>query len=306
VDPSRWWFQLGWTDTGRPLHEHVRVSYSKLDKLENCALQFVLSEELGLESRTGYHAWVGHLVHKLIEDCEAGVVPRSLEALAEEAGRRWRVQEFPSLAVSEAFRRLVTGTMLPAWFAEYGQTQAVGLERRFDFEFEGAEVVGYIDRIGGVDSGGTQITDYKTGKSRNAGPAEENLQLGIYYLAVNRAEDLAPYRPVRSVELAFLRDKDRFTGTIARAVLGITSKVESDYRATMEERLGGLIGELRGLYEREVYRPNPAANCRFCEFRSLCPMWPEGKELFPVVDVPGRDRSTVPDARPASAGGVST
>ena len=64
-DPSRWWFQRQWTDTGRPLHEAVRVSYSKLDTLENCELQFVLSQELGLGRPSGYHAWVGHLVHTL-------------------------------------------------------------------------------------------------------------------------------------------------------------------------------------------------------------------------------------------------
>jgi len=29
-----------------------------------------LCRELGLEGRAGYHAWVGHLVHRLIEDCE--------------------------------------------------------------------------------------------------------------------------------------------------------------------------------------------------------------------------------------------
>ena len=63
VDPTRWWFQREWTDTGRPLHETIRVSFSRLDKLVNCALQYVLSEELGLEGQAGYYAWVGHTVH---------------------------------------------------------------------------------------------------------------------------------------------------------------------------------------------------------------------------------------------------
>jgi ATP-dependent exoDNAse (exonuclease V) beta subunit len=44
VDPARWWFQRDWTETGRPLHEEIRTSYSRLDTLENCELQFVLSE----------------------------------------------------------------------------------------------------------------------------------------------------------------------------------------------------------------------------------------------------------------------
>ncbi|HYT79136.1 MAG TPA: ATP-dependent helicase, partial [Actinomycetota bacterium] len=57
-NPARWWFQRDWTGSDRPLHESIRVSFSKLDTLENCALQFVLSEELGLEGRAGYYAWV--------------------------------------------------------------------------------------------------------------------------------------------------------------------------------------------------------------------------------------------------------
>jgi superfamily I DNA/RNA helicase/RecB family exonuclease len=282
VDPARWWFQRAWTDTGRLLHEHVRVSYSKLSKLENCDLQFVLSEELGLESRSGYHAWVGHLVHRLIEDCERGRVPRDLESLVVEAERRWREQEFPSHAVSEAFRRLVTGRMLPAWAAEYGDSPAVETERRFEFDFEGAQVAGAIDRIGSVKPRGTQITDYKTGKSRNAEKADENLQLGIYYLAVNRAPEFEDFRPVRGVELVFLRDQDWHTGAIQRASRGFTAAVEMEYAELMAERLGDLIRRIRELQVTGIYRPNPSANCRFCEFKPLCPLWPEGKELFPA------------------------
>src|SRR5439155_1210428 len=72
ADPGAWWFQRDWTRSDRPPRDELRVSYSKLDTLENCALQFVLSEELGLEGAAGYHAWVGHLVHGLIEECERG------------------------------------------------------------------------------------------------------------------------------------------------------------------------------------------------------------------------------------------
>jgi RecB family exonuclease len=281
VDPAGWWFQRDWTGTDRPLHENIRVSFSKLDTLENCQLQYVLAQELGLESRAGYHAWVGSLVHDLVEDFDRDELPRTVEALVEEANRRWRPQEFPSYAVSEAFRRLVTKNILPGWFHEYGQSPPLEREMHFEFEFDGATVSGYIDRIGKAGSG-TQITDYKTGKSRNAAKAEENLQLGIYYLAVNEVPELRAYRPVKAVELAFLRDRDWRTGQITRACLALTSKEEPEYRERMAERLGGLIAELRGLMETERYRPNPSASCHFCQFKSLCPLFPEGAELFPV------------------------
>lgn len=280
-DPARWWFLRDWTDTGQALHEQIRASFSKLDRLENCELQYVLGQELGLESRSSYYAWVGHLVHRLIEDCEAGVIPRTEEALIAAAESRWRPQEFPSFAVSEAFRRAVTRAMLPRWFAEYGGAPALERELRFEFELSGATITGVIDRIGPVDGGGVQITDYKTGKSRNVGAADDNLQLGIYYLAVNRAEELAGYRPVRAVELAFLRDRDQSGGIVHRAK-PISAGAAPGYEQEMTGRLSGLIGRLRDLRDSQRYRPDPAASCRLCDFKTLCPLWPEGAPLFPI------------------------
>jgi RecB family exonuclease len=284
-DPAGWWFQRDWTGTDRPLHEHIRVSNSKLEKLENCELQFVLGQELGLEGAAGYHAWVGSLVHGLIEDCENGVVERSLPALLAAAEAAWRPDVFPSRAVSEAFRRLVTGAMLPAWFRDYGEPEAVALAREigFEFDFDGATVRGYIDRIGPAQGGGSSITDYKTGKSRNATRADDNLQLGIYFLAVDRAPGLERFRPVKGIELVFLRDVDWRTGAIARQSKGFSPREHGEFREAVQERLSGLIGRVRSLIETESYRPNPAANCRFCDFKTLCPLWPEGKEVFPVA-----------------------
>jgi ATP-dependent exoDNAse (exonuclease V) beta subunit len=282
VDPSRWWFQRDWTETGRPLHEAVRTSYSRLDRLENCELQFVLSEELGLGKPSGYHAWVGHLVHRLIEDYENGAIPHSLEAMVAAAEERWRQQEFPSFAVSEAFRRLVAETMLPNWFAEYEARGSLAREVRFEFEFEGATITGYIDRIGEITAGGNRITDYKTGKAENAsGKAEDNLQLGIYYLAVSQTEELAPFRPVRAVELAFLRGKWNDPDRVQKLQWMPNSGSEPEYRERMRERLTGLVGRVRTLYETEVYRPSTQAECHFCEFKTLCPLWPEGAPVFP-------------------------
>ena len=50
----------------------------------------------------------------------------------------------------------------------------------------------------------------------------------------------------------------------------------------MRERLTALIAHERELNETEVYRPNPYANCRFCDFRTLCPLWAEGQPIFPA------------------------
>jgi RecB family exonuclease len=266
----------------------VRVSYSKLDTLENCELQFVLNEEIGLGGASGYHAWVGHLAHTLIDEYEAGDIEQSLDGMIAEAERRWRQEEFPSYAVSEAFRRLVARTILPNWFDEYADQPSFAHEKRFEFEMDGATVTGYIDRIGEIKSGGYRITDYKTGKSEKAGKPEENLQLGVYALAVDEVEELEPFRPVRAVELAFLRGRRGDPTKVERVPFQPNSSNGEKYREEMRERLSGLIGRVGELYELEQFRPNTQAQCRFCDFKSLCPLWPEGAPLFPELDRPDR------------------
>ena len=283
VDPRRWWFQRDWTDTGRPLHETMRLSYSKLNKLENCELQHVLSDELGLGRPGGYHAWVGKTVHKLIEEVERGELPREPKAITAALDTRWRPQEFPSIAVSEAFRYLAKTKMLKNWFDRYAQTPSLAIERYFDFEFEGATIVGYIDRIGPTVQGGTCITDYKSGAAPKGVKAEESLQLGIYFLAVNSSEDLAEFRPVTAVELAYLKGDWR-DGSIELRRWQVPERDIEAYQERVRDKLAALIARERELIAGETYRPNPGANCYFCEFKTLCSLWPEGRPLFGNVD----------------------
>jgi superfamily I DNA/RNA helicase len=281
VDPSRWWFQRGWTDTGAPLHENIRVSYSKLSTLENCELQYVLSAELGLGSLVGYQAWVGKTVHKIIEDCENGAVERTIEKLKAEVDVRWRPQEFPSTAVSETWRRLAKDRMLPNWFGRFGEHPATGTERGFEFEFDGVTLNGYIDRIGPDPLGfGTRITDYKTGGTYAMPKANESLQLGIYYLAAQEAEDLKEVGAITGVELAYLKGHYK-TGDIEMREWEVGSgEREAEYQQRMRERLSWLIAELRRLDAEERYRPNSQADCFFCDFKTLCSLYPQGAPLF--------------------------
>jgi len=284
VDARRWWFQRDWTDTGRPLHDQIRVSYSRLSNLEACELMHVLGDELGLGKPGGYHAWVGKTVHSILEQAEKGEISKEPRALVEALDRRWRPQEFPSIAVANAFYALAHDHMLRNWFDNYAERPATGIERFFEFEFEGATVIGYIDRIGPAVQDGYVITDFKTGKSDSAGPPRDSLQLGIYYLAVQESPDLAEFQPVKTVELAFLRGNWRSPNIDYRKWM-VTERDEEAYQTEMRERLAALIARKRELNELEVFRPNPYANCRFCDFQTLCPLYAEGQPVFSVESV---------------------
>lgn len=283
VDPARWWFQREWTDTGRPLHDEFRLSYSKLSTLENCDLQHVLRNELGLGRPGGYHAWVGKTVHKLIEEVERGNLERSPQAMTAALNARWRHQEFPSRAVSEAFLYLAKTKMLRNWFESYADTPATAIEQYFEFDYDGVTVIGYIDRIGPA-VGGTAITDFKSGNADRAPKADDSLQLGIYYLAVQEAADLQQFQPVKMVELTYLKGNWR-DGRIEHRKWVISEGEEEAYAQRMRERLSGLISRMQELNRTGVYAPDPYADCHFCEYKTLCPLFPEGRQLFPVDQV---------------------
>jgi superfamily I DNA/RNA helicase/RecB family exonuclease len=282
VDPSRWWFQRDWTDTGRPLHERIHLSFSRMEKLDNCELQHVLADELGLGRPGGYHAWVGKTIHSIVEAVERGEIAREPDAIVEALEARWRPQEFPSLAVSDAFRRLARERMLRHWFERYADRPALAIEQGFEFELDGATITGYIDRIGPNLQGGTTITDFKTGKPDRAGKPEDNIQLGIYYLAVKDSDALAAFRPVKKVELAFLRGDWTDPETVATRMWPIRERGEETYERKMRERIAALVERKKELTATEVYRPNPYADCHWCDFKSLCPLFPEGCE--PLTD----------------------
>jgi RecB family exonuclease len=284
AEPDRWWFRRDWTDTGRPLHDALRLSFSRLDTLENCELQYALGEELGLARRGGYHAWVGKLVHELIDRCERGEIERSLDALVAALEAEWQDAPFPSRAVSAAFKKLAVDRMLPNWYEDFGALPAAenGTEVRFQFPFDGATISGAIDRIGPHDAG-FRITDFKTGKPDNAPKAADSLQLGIYYLAVMLAPELAPFRPVRAVDLSFIRGHWKTGETVPHA-WPISRAGEEAYQTQVRERLSTLISRIRALDDLGTYRPNPGANCFFCDFKSMCSLFPEGRPLFPVAE----------------------
>jgi superfamily I DNA/RNA helicase len=280
-DPGRWWFQREWTARDVPQKEHLSLSFSRLDRLENCELQFVLGDELGLDPGGGYQAWVGRLIHQLIEDVENGKVDRTRAAFTEALNERWQETRFPSYAVSEAERRHAIRVLIPNWFERYADLPAEVTEQAFRFEYEGAVIKGKIDRIGPVPEGGRRITDYKTGAADNADRPAESLQLGIYYLAVNECDDLAPYRPVDAVELAYLPGKKGKWELVPLSWQ--VSGAEERYKGAMRERLSGLIKSVRRLDREGRSAPSTTANCFFCRFQTMCSRYPEGGEVFPVA-----------------------
>lgn len=279
-DPSTWWYQRDWTDPGGRLKDQPRVSASRLSTLDDCELKFVLREELGLESGSSAAMWVGKAVHKIMEDADNGEIPRTARALSSTAHQRWRPEMFSSTAASNAWLRIVQDQILPRWLAEYGSRETLVAEQRFQFTFDDALVTGAIDRIGKLDEG-TEITDYKTGAKPygDAKIPDDNLQLALYYLALHEVPELQTYLPVNHIELAFVRHESK--GRIVRVERDFTPDDKHDYESAIRERLSELIGHVNNLYDGAPIPPDPTANCRFCSFKPLCPLYDQSGDVLP-------------------------
>ena len=301
-DPGRWWFQREWTDLEAEPRERLYLSFSRLDTLENCELQYVLSSELGLDAGGGYQAWVGRLVHQLIEDCENGEVERSREAFEKALDDRWEAARFPSLATSEAERNNAKRVLIPNWFTRYADPAATATEQTFEFGFEGATIRGKIDRIGPGPDGATRITDYKTGRSDGAPKPADSLQLGIYYLAVDGCDDLAEHRPVGAVELAYLGGKKKDPSLDVRE-WPITKDGEEEYKTRMRERVGALVERIHELDRDRRYVASTTASCFFCRFQTLCTRYPQGGAVFPIADAAPVEATLDDEKRPEEAPG---
>ena len=188
--------------------------------------------------------------------------------------------------MSAAFQRMAIEKLLPNWFDSFGEPAAAAPRSS---PRSGSSSSSTARRSAGRSTGsdrtsrGRASPTSRPGNPDKAPKAAESLQLGIYYLGVTLAPELERYRPVRAVDLAYLRGHWK-TGELESKAWPISPTGEEEYQTRIRERLSELIARIRELEERGAYRPNPAAECYFCDFKPLCPLYPEGQPLFPFDD----------------------
>ncbi|MGH2683718.1 MAG: ATP-dependent helicase [Actinomycetota bacterium] len=271
--PAEWWGGRGWT-VGAPLYsedEELRTSYSRLSSLENCALQYLYATEMGLDPDETYQMWMGSLVHRIIDRCQQGEIPRTVEALHAALEESWNPSVFPNRAIEH--RRFIDAKDILKRWIDHESPDIERSEVRFKFPIDGALLRGRIDAVFRMQNGHLRVVDYKT--SRYAPTKEEaqnDLQLAAYYLALKRDPNLAGLGEPGYLELAYLGKAHFRSGFVKREVA--PRKVEG-YEQWAEGRLKELLNRVRS----EYFAPSPEADCTFCRFRTICPVWPEGGEV---------------------------
>lgn len=269
ADPATWWGSRDWTEPGLPLYEaEIRTSYSRLSNMEDCALKYLYEVEMGLDPEQSFQMWLGSVIHDIIDRVQRGEIARDEETIHAALADAWRPELFPNRAI-EHRRRLDAQEMLRRWM-KGEQAQVEHSEVGFEYPLGDAVIRGKIDAIFGMSNGNLRLVDYKT--SRWAPPKEEvegNLQLAAYYLAMRRDENLKALRKKTGyLQLSFL-------GSLygeGFAVRGFPPR--EGYEEWAEQTITDLVAKIRA----ESFAPNPSADCMWCEFKPICPLWPQGGE----------------------------
>ena len=273
AEPASWWWGRDWTDPGVPLYpDEMRTSYSRLSTLQNCGLQYLYAAELGLDPERTHQMWVGSLIHDIIDRVQSGDLERTKDAVIGALRAGWRQEIFPHRALERQRWRDAQG-MLLRWLMEKPEDagELVITEAAFRFPIDGAVIRGKIDAIFRQESGRLRIRDYKTGRTTlTKAEVEEDLQLASYFLALRRSPELEGLGDPEVVELAYL--------AVAReeGFKVMSHRPEPGYEERAEATLLELVARVRA----EDFAPSPEANCYFCDFKPICPLWPEGREVL--------------------------
>ena len=273
VDTQTWWYEHAWTDPGTPLvAEDLRTSYSRLSSYDNCALQYLYQVELGLDPDTSHQMLVGTWVHDIVDRCARGEIAATNDALLAALDDLWDPTVFESVAI-EHRRKLDSQEMLRRWLDKDGKLDTLASEVAFEFPIDGATMRGRIDRVVRLGNSMVRLIDYKTGRNaKRNDEAEEDLQLASYYLALTRVPELAQLGKPKYLELAYLGAFTR-DGGFMRA--GVDPTKDAEFGTKAQARLEGFVEGIRA----ERFAPSAGADCKWCRFKTLCPVWPEGDEV---------------------------
>lgn len=162
---------------------------------------------------------------------------------------------------------------------------AVELESRFSAKVvdpaTGTEhaLRGFIDRIDkDPGSDAYEIIDYKTGKKMPGQESlEENLQLGLYALAIRERWPQVKPESITTT-LYFLKHNEK-----------ISAKMTEEKIEQAKKRVLAIITEIeKRLTEKKPFEPIPGPLCDYCGFRPLCPMWSHEYKKEPVTIEDGK------------------
>ncbi|MDX2096254.1 MAG: PD-(D/E)XK nuclease family protein [Leptolyngbyaceae cyanobacterium bins.59] len=140
---------------------------------------------------------------------------------------------------------------------EVSLTKPLGVEGRIQgsLRVDNLEflITGRYDRLNYVGKG-LELIDYKsTREVRLPNPEEIDLQIGLYYLALEQTY----HQSLRSLSLIFLRTTEKFS-----------FKAGPEHKRKVQQIISNLAVKLR---DDENWQPTPGSQCQRCTYARYCP-----------------------------------
>ncbi len=231
------------------------LSYSKLNTYRQCPLRYRFTYHDRLPRRPRRLFRAARRVHAALMTwltyARHGVP--SLAGVLEAYDRAWDADRQPEV---RDLREYLEGEEILREFHAANSERpcaAVYLEQKFELYLADHRLTGAIDRVDAGESG-YEVIDYKLDRElRTQRAVDEDLQLGIYHLALREAHGIEP----EALSLYFLRHNIKVT----------TSRSSAD--------IGELKSWISGMGDRitrdRQWTPCPGQWCTNCDFRSFCP-----------------------------------
>lgn len=242
---------------------NTHLSFSRLQRFEQCPLSFKLHYIDQRKSEPGVPLRFGKAIHAVLETLLGEAVatratgPLSSARAIELFGPEWAKA---SLVGLELFAQGVA--ILKQFVRDEGvldPSSVLATEKEFRLEIGGFSVLGFIDRVNRVDDETVEIVDYKTNHQLfTRDEVDASLQMSLYELA---ARQLWPW--AKKVRLTFWMLRHGLRQTTTRTA------DELDAAKAYVEAMGKQT-EAASDYPARVH-----SGCTYCDHRSACPAYAE-------------------------------
>ncbi|HJR91159.1 MAG TPA: ATP-dependent DNA helicase [Acidimicrobiia bacterium] len=250
--------------------DHIRLSPSQATLYDRCPRLYVLERRLRAVDVQSPYLLFGSIVHTVLEETEkeamaAGFGHGTMEMARRHLAAAWEEHaDFGTPEMDWAWHRRADDLLTRA-YANWpgGDDRPIALEIELTAVIGGVEWTGRADRIDATP-GGIKIIDYKTSKTPpTLKDAAASLQLGFYALAAARHPALAAAGPVAGAELWYpLAD--------GRKVFPFAMERLDEVEDALASVAAGILAE--------DWSPRVSAHCERCDFRLVCPAWPDSRE----------------------------
>ncbi len=275
ADPASWW-GLGALSDDQPLvlpGEQLRISPSKVESYDTCALRWFLESGVGVAGSTGPPQVLGSLVHAL---CELASGPQALSR-AELETRLDEVLPELDLGAPWAVRRRRRDAL--AWLDKFlhwvqansRELVATELAVRVPLR-DGVELSGRVDRLERDAQGRAVVVDLKTSTAAvKTGEVARHPQLGVYQLAVQLGA-FSEHGLGEPGGASLLQLKAKKAASEQRQP-ALAEDAEPGWARELVDRVAtGMAGA--------AFPATVNENCRTCRVRGCCPVWPQGEGVL--------------------------